>query len=137
MRSTKPIMLIEDDQVDVMTVRRALKDLEINNEVVHAGNGEEALNYLKNSVNTLPCVIFLDMNMPKMNGPEFLEIAKYNPALQSIPVIILTSSEEEQDKNIAFSMSVAGYILKPVCYEKLLEAMNTINAYWTLSELPA
>lgn len=137
MHSTKPIMLIEDDLVDVMTVRRALRDLDINNELIHAGNGEEALNYLQNSSNTPPCVIFLDINMPKMNGPEFLEIAKHDPALQPIPVIILTSSEEDQDKSIAFSMGVAGYILKPVCYDKLLEAMNTINAYWTLSELPA
>ena len=135
MRTSRPILLVEDDDVDAMTVRRALKDLKVTNQLVRLGNGEEALSHLRNGDN-MPCVILLDLNMPKMNGIEFLKIAKNDAGLRQIPVIVLTTSKDEQDKMESFQLSVAGYIVKPTDYKKFVEAMQTVDLYWTLSELP-
>jgi CheY-like chemotaxis protein len=136
MRNSKPILLVEDDRVDAMTVKRALKDLNVTNLLVHTLNGEEALNHLRAESNGNPCVILLDLNMPKMNGVEFLKVVKADDMLKSIPVVVLTTSQEEQDVVESFKLSAAGYIVKPVDYKKFVEAMRTINVYWTLSELP-
>ena len=137
MRSSKPILLVEDDNVDVMTVERALKDLNIKNQFVSTANGEEALEYLNNNGNKKPCIILLDLNMPKMNGIEFLKIIKANDALKKIPVVVLTTSSQQQDVIESFKLSVAGYIVKSVDYARFAEAIRTINLYWTLSELPS
>jgi len=130
------ILLVEDDIVDVMTVKRAFKEINITNSLSVTGNGEEALEYLKDENNEKPGLILLDLNMPKMNGIEFLKIIKNNEAHKSIPVVVLTTSKEEQDKLSSFNYSVAGYIIKPVDYMQFLEAVKTIRMYWTLSELP-
>jgi CheY-like chemotaxis protein len=135
-RNSKPILLVEDDSVDTMTVKRALKDLKITNPLVCASNGEDALLYLTNNANSKPCVILLDLNMPKMNGIEFLKVAKADDKLKRIPVVTLTTSRDEQDKVESFKLSVAGYIVKPVDYKKFVEAIRVIELYWTLSELP-
>ena len=136
MRNSKPILLVEDDRVDAMTVKRALKDLKITNRLVHALNGEEALNLLRVGSNGNPCVILLDLNMPKMNGVEFLKVVKADDVLKSIPVVVFTTSQEEQDVDESFRLSVAGYIVKPADYKKFVEAMRAVNLYWTLSEAP-
>ena len=136
MRNCKPILLVEDDTIDAMTVRRAFKDLSITNPLEHRLNGEEALAYLQDDANERPCVILLDLNMPKMNGTEFLKVAKADAALKRIPVVVLTTSNEERDIVESFRLSVAGYIIKPVDYRKFVEAIQTIDLYWTLSELP-
>lgn len=136
MRNLKPILLIEDDSVDAMMVKRALKDLNVKNLLVHTLNGEEALNHLRAESNGNPCVILLDLNMPKMNGVEFLKVVKADDVLKSIPVVVLTTSQEEQDVFESFKLSAAGYIIKPVDYKKFVEAIRTVDIYWTLSELP-
>ena len=136
MKNSKPIMLVEDDDVDAMTVRRAFKDLKVTNSLVHLINGEEALKYLREQANEMPCLILLDLNMPKMNGTEFLEIVKADDALKRIPVIVLTTSTEECDIIDSFKYSVGGYIVKPVDYKNFVEAIRTLNMYWSLSELP-
>ena len=136
MKNCKPIMLVEDDNVDAMTVRRAFKDLNVSNPLIHSVNGEEALKYLKGHDNETPCVILLDLNMPKMNGTEFLGFVKADETLKCIPVIVLTTSTEERDITESFKHSVGGYIVKPVDYKNFVEAIRTINLYWTLSELP-
>jgi CheY-like chemotaxis protein len=136
MRTSKPILLVEDDNVDAMTVKRALKDLKITNPLVHQINGEEALNYLRTDNNHKPCVVLLDLNMPKMNGIEFLKVAKADAELRQIPVIVLTTSKDERDKVESFQFSVAGYIVKPTDYKKFVEAIRTLDLYWSLSELP-
>ena len=130
------ILLVEDDIVDVMTVKRAFKEINITNSLSVTGNGEEALEYLKDENNEKPGLILLDLNMPKMNGIEFLKIIKNNEAHKSIPVVVLTTSKEEQDKLSSFNYSVAGYIIKPVDYTQFVEAVRTIKMSWTLSELP-
>ncbi len=137
MRNLKPILLVEDDDVDVMTVERAFKDLEINNQLVNTANGEEALEYLKNDSNRKPCIILLDLNTPKMNGLEFLQLIKADKTLRKIPVIILTTSSQQQDIVECFKLSVAGYIVKSIDYAKFAKAISTTNLYWTLSELPS
>jgi len=129
-------LLVEDDRVDAMTVKRALKDLKVTNQLVHTLDGEEAMEYLRDEANQKPCVILLDLNMPKMNGIEFLKIAKADDKLRMIPVVVLTTSRDEQDKVESFNLSVAGYIVKPADYKKFVEAIRTIELYWTLSELP-
>jgi len=136
MRSSKPILLLEDDTVDAMTVKRALKDLKVTNQLVRTGNGEEALVYLKDENNTKPCVILLDLNMPKMNGIEFLRVIKTDESLKRIPAIVLTTSKDDQDRIQTYQLSVAGFIVKPVDYVKFVEAMKIIDLYWTLSEMP-
>ena len=137
MRNSQPILLVEDDKVDVMTVKRALKDLDIKNQLVSTANGEEALEYLNNNSNNKPCIILLDLNMPKMNGIEFLTIVKADEVLKKIPVVVLTTSSQEQDIVESFKLSVAGYIVKSVDYAEFTEAISTINVYWTLSKLPS
>ncbi|MGE5757948.1 MAG: response regulator [Sideroxydans sp.] len=132
----KPILLVEDDQVDVMTVMRALKEIKVANPVVNLENGEEALKYLRDPERDKPCIILLDLNMPIMNGIEFLQVMKHEPLLRRIPVVVLTTSEEQQDKINSFDLGVAGYIAKPVDYRHFVEVMRTIDAYWTISEVP-
>lgn len=136
MKNIKPVLLVEDDSVDAMTVSRAFKDLKVANQLVIRFNGEEALDYLRDNNNKKPCVILLDLNMPKMNGLEFLKIAKADKDLKIIPAVVLTTSKDDQDKVNSFELSVAGYIVKPVDYIKFVEAMRILNLYWTLSELP-
>jgi CheY-like chemotaxis protein len=137
MQSLKPILLVEDDCVDAMTFKRTLKDLEIKNPVVHSTNGEEALAYLRSNGNEEPCFIFLDLNMPKMNGIEFLEVVKANNVLRKIPVIVLTTSDNERDIVESFEFGIAGYMVKPADYKEFVEAIRTVNLYWSLSRLPS
>lgn len=136
MRNLRPILLAEDDGVDAMTVKRAFGELKVNNELVRVTNGEEALEYLKTHADKKPCVILLDLNMPRMNGIEFLKAAKADDELRQIPVVVLTTSKDDRDKVESFKLSVAGYIVKPVDYKKFVEAIKVLNLYWTLSELP-
>jgi CheY-like chemotaxis protein len=128
--------LVEDDQVDVMTVKRALKELHVTNPLAHRENGEAALAHLRDPACEKPCIILLDLNMPRMNGIEFLQVVKHDEALRRIPVVVLTTSEEQQDKVNSFDLGVAGYMAKPVDYRQFVEVMRSINSYWTISEMP-
>ena len=136
MNSKRPILLVEDDEVDAMTVKRALQELKVTNRVDVAGNGEDALKLLRDPQQENPCIILLDLNMPKMPGLEFLRIIKHDEKLKRIPVVVLTTSHDEQDKIESFDLGVAGYMIKPVDYWQFVEVVKTINLYWTLSELP-
>lgn len=134
--TNKPILLVEDDKVDTMTVKRALKEIHVTNPLVHVENGEEAVNYLRDSQRDKPCIMLLDLNMPIMNGIEFLQVVKHDDQLKRIPVVVLTTSEEQQDKVSSFNLGVAGYMAKPVDYRQFVEVMRSIDAYWTISEMP-
>jgi CheY-like chemotaxis protein len=134
--SNRPILLVEDDNVDIMTIKRALKEIAVVNPVVSVENGEVALSYLRDAASERPCIIFLDLNMPIMNGLEFLQVAKADLAIKAIPVIVLTTSEEQLDKVSSFSLGVAGYMAKPVDYRRFVEMMRSIDLYWTVSEMP-
>lgn len=134
MKPTKPILLVEDDAVDQMTVKRAFRQLKIAGRLDIAANGVEALALLENGEKELPGLIILDINMPKMNGIEFLQIVKGDVRLKTIPVVVLTTSREEQDKVESFEHGVAGYIVKPIDYEDFIEVVRAIDSYWRLSE---
>ena len=135
LRENKSILLVEDDVVDRMTVERALKEIHVLNPLNTVANGEEALEYLRDLANDKPGIILLDLNMPKMNGIEFLHAAKGDEALKRIPVIVLTTSKDEQDRVNSFDLGVAGYMIKPVDYLQFVEVVRAIDLYWTLSEL--
>ncbi|HEO66290.1 MAG TPA: response regulator [Spirochaetes bacterium] len=135
MKDNKTILLVEDDQVDIMTVKRALKKIQVTNPIAEAHNGEEALDYLRAHLNHKPGIILLDINMPKMNGIEFLGVIKEDKDLKLIPVIMLTTSKEDQDRLSSFNLQVAGYMIKPVDFSQFLDVMKAIDSYWTLSEL--
>ena len=136
MKNMRPILLVEDDEVDTMTVKRSLKEIHVKNRLITVTNGEEALDYLRNEQQENPCIVLLDINMPRMNGIEFLTIIKNDDKLKKIPVVVLTTSKEEQDKLVSFKMGVAGYMIKPCTYKKFLDLLRTIDDYWTVSELP-
>jgi CheY-like chemotaxis protein len=131
------ILLVEDDEVDVMNVRRAFERNNVSNPLFVAGNGLEALEMLRNG--TVPSerrLILLDLNMPKMNGIEFLQALRADPELASTPVVVLTTSNDDQDKIDAYNLNVAGYLLKPVTFSSFCERMTTLNKYWSLVEMP-
>lgn len=137
MQSKDHILLIEDDDIDTMTVRRAMRDLDVPYQLSCVTNGEEGLDFLRNPLNPRPGLILLDINMPRMNGIEFLTEMKADPALKSIPVNILTTSKEELDRLAAFDNSVAGYMVKPVDYPQFVKIMSAIYNYWAISEKDA
>jgi CheY-like chemotaxis protein len=130
------ILLIEDDLVDVMSVKRALRELNVSNALVVAGNGEEALARLRLPDPPLPGIILLDLNMPRMNGIDFMKILKADERLRRIPVVVLTTSKEEQDRLQSFNLGAAGYMIKPVDYPGFVEVVKTIQRYWDMSEMP-
>jgi len=131
------ILLVEDDDVDVMNVRRAFERNRILNPLFVAGDGLIALEMLREG--TVPGarrLILLDVNMPRMSGIEFLRELRADPALASTPVVVLTTSDEERDRTEAYDLNVAGYLLKPVTFTDFVNLMAALNKYWTLVELP-
>ena len=113
MNNSKPILHIDDDEIDAMTVKRVFMALGIPNKLVQKNNGQEGLKYLRDSANEKPCLILLDLNMPLMNGREFLGIVQKDPSLCEIPVIILTTSEIDRD---LVGANVVGYIVKSMVF---------------------
>ena len=135
--SSLNILLVEDDDIDVMNVKRAFDKNHITNPVYVAGNGLEALEKLRSG--KIPQgrrIVLLDLNMPKMNGIEFLRQLRSDPALALTPVVVLTTSNNDRDKIAAFSLNVAGYLVKPVTFAEFSELIVTLNKYWTLVEMP-
>lgn len=133
--SVRPILLLEDDQVDVLTTRRALKEIHVTNPLVVCENGEQGLAWLRDAAEP-PCLVLLDLNMPVMNGIEFLEHVKGDARLRRIPMVVLTTSEEMEDKVRSFDLGIAGYMAKSVDYRRFVEVMRSIDAYWTFSGQP-
>ena len=131
------ILLVEDDQVDVMNVKRAFEKNRILNPLQVASDGIEALDMLrKGAVPSGRRIILLDLNMPRMNGIEFLRELRTDPELRLIPVVVLTTSNDERDRVEAYNLNVAGYLLKPVTFVNFVELMAALNKYWSLVELP-
>ena len=128
------ILLIEDDMIEVMKFNRSINSLELPHKIVEANNGEEALRILEVKDN-LPDIILLDLNMPKINGIEFLSILKKDAILKYIPTVILTTSNNEKDLVECYKIGVAGYILKPLKYEEYISKIEKLLAYWSINEL--
>lgn len=128
------ILLIEDDTIEVMKFNRVLKSLQLNHKIIEANNGEEALKILRFKEN-IPDLIVLDLNMPKLNGLEFLAILKDNDVLKYIPAIILTTSSNHKDVLECYKIGIAGYILKPLKYEEYVSSIKRLLDYWSCNEL--
>jgi len=134
---TTNILLVDDDDIDVMNVRRAFEKGNIHNPLFHAGDGLAALDMLRGP--DLPRerrLVLLDLNMPRMNGIEFLRELRADAALRSTAVVVLTTSDAERDQMDAYGFQIAGYLVKPVRFAAFVELMTVLNRYWTLMELP-
>lgn len=128
------ILLIEDDMIEVMKLNRTITSLKLQHEIIEANNGEEALTILEKKSN-LPDIILLDLNMPKLNGIEFLSILKNNDQLKHIPTVILTTSSNKKDLKECFEIGVSGYVLKPLKYDDYVAKVSKILDYWSTNEL--
>ncbi|WP_340200561.1 response regulator [Ascidiimonas sp. W6] len=128
------ILFIEDDVIEVMKLHRTIAKLGLKHNIIEAGNGEDALEILQDN-DVIPDIILLDLNMPKMNGIEFLRILKENKVFKYIPSIILTTSSNRQDLQECYEIGIAGYMLKPLKYEHYIEKLKTILDYWDSNEL--
>jgi CheY-like chemotaxis protein len=141
--SGKPvnILLVEDDKVDVMAFQRALHDLKVGNPLYLAGNGIDALDMLRgeNGRDMLPrpCLVLLDLNMPRMGGIEFLQEIRADPALKRLVVIVMTTSSSEEDRMRAYKLNIAGYIVKNRIGQSFLESITMLTHYWRVVEFPA
>ena len=133
-------LVVEDNDLDVEKITRGFERLKIVNYVTCVENGYEALDILRgtNGKDRLvaPYIILLDLNMPRMNGLEFLEALRADVTIANSPVFVLTTSARQKDVNAAYAFNVCGYIVKPVEMGQMLGALNTLNMYWNLCELP-
>ncbi len=131
------IMLVEDDDVDVMNVERAFEKARVSLTLLRAVDGVEALDLLRaSSTPSVRRLVLLDLNLPRMNGIEFLRELRADEQLRRTPVVVLTTSDDEQDKAAAFELNVAGYMLKPVTFQSFVDLMSAFDRYWTQVELP-
>lgn len=128
------ILLIEDDAIEVMKFNRVLTTLNLNHKIIEANNGEEALSILKEK-EIIPDIIILDLNMPRINGIEFLQILKNDDYLKYIPSIILTTSNNHKDVLECYKIGIAGYVLKPLKYEDYVDRIKKMLEYWSANEL--
>lgn len=128
------ILLIEDDEIEVMKFNRVLKTIESNHKIIEANNGEEAVQILKEK-EIIPDIIILDLNMPRINGIEFLGILKKDSELKYIPAIILTTSNNHTDILECYKIGIAGYVLKPLKYEDYVDRIKKMLDYWSINEL--
>lgn len=128
------VLLIEDDTIEIMKLNRTISTLNLNHKIIEARNGEDALIILEDTAN-LPDIILLDLNMPKINGIEFLTILKNNDTLKFIPTIILTTSNNKKDVLECYKIGISGYVLKPLKYEEYVAKIEKLLAYWSINEL--
>ena len=128
------ILLLEDDAIEVMKFNRVLNKLELNHKIIEANNGEQALDILKNKA-IIADIIVLDLNMPRLNGIEFLNILKKDEVLKYIPSIILSTSANHKDMMECYKIGIAGYILKPLKYEDYVDRIQKLLDYWSSNEL--
>jgi CheY-like chemotaxis protein len=128
------ILFIEDDNIELMKLRRTIAKLKLKHEVTEAKNGEEALQKL-DSADALPDIILLDLNMPRMSGIEFLKILKVHDTLKYLPTVILTTSENRADLLECYKIGIAGYVIKPLKYEEYQSKLQKVLEYWEVNEL--
>ena len=134
MKRELKILLVEDDTIELMKLNRAMLSLNMNHKVTEVNNGEDALELLLNK-EYYPDIILLDLNMPKINGIEFLSILKTNESLKFIPTIILTTSSNKKDLLECYNIGIAGYVQKPLKYQDYIAKINILLSYWSANEL--
>ena len=130
---TPSILLVEDDQMDVMNVQRELRRQSINVPLLHARNGREALNMLRGEGDqpkiAKPSLVMLDINMPRMNGLELLEILRSDPEFAGLNVFVMTTSDLESDRLKARQLAVSGYIIKPLSFDTFGEGGTSVDGF--------
>ncbi|HCE56244.1 MAG TPA: two-component system response regulator [Prolixibacteraceae bacterium] len=136
--SFQPILLVEDNPVDLDLTLRAFSSRKLTNPIEIARDGEEALAYIEKweKGDPRPVVILLDLKLPKINGLEVLEVIKKHPEFKTIPVVILTTSSETSDMKTAYQLGVNSYIVKPVDFDKFIEVATHIELYWGVLNKP-
>jgi two-component system, response regulator len=127
---SQPILIVEDSPDDFEATKRAFSKANLRNRIHRAESGEEALTYLRNETNPRPGIILLDLNMPGLDGRKTLEIIKQTRQLQSIPVVILTTSNDERDVEACYKLGANTYIQKPVDFDGLIAAIRRLKEYW-------
>ena len=128
------ILLVEDNIIEILKLKRAIEYLGMNHEVLEAENGEIALDSIKQEeIN--PDIVLLDLNMPKMNGLEFLAIVRNDESMRHLPIIILSTSNNNRDLKEAYKLGVSGYILKPLKYDDYVKKIEFTLQYWSNNEL--
>jgi len=128
------ILLVEDNIIEILKLKRAIENLGMNHEVLEAENGEIALDSIKQEeIN--PDIVLLDLNMPKMNGLEFLAIVRNDESMRHLPIIILSTSNNNRDLMEAYKLGVSGYILKPLKYDDYVKKIEHTLLYWSNNEL--
>jgi CheY-like chemotaxis protein len=135
----KPILLVEDNPMDVDLTRRAFARRKIANPLQVARDGEEALGWIQrwDGGEPLPVVIMLDLKLPRINGLEVLRTLKQHPVYAAIPVVVLTTSAEDSDVQQAYALGANSYIIKPVDFEKFMQVAEQIELYWNVLNKPA
>ena len=140
-REPLKVILVEDDDVDARAVRRAFDKAGVLNEILRVCDGVEALELLRSerglSAPPKPWVLLVDINMPRMNGLDFVRELRADPALKDSVVFILTTSNLDEDKAQAYDLNVAGYIVKSRAGEEFLKLADLLGSYWRLVELPS
>lgn len=136
--SNYPILLVEDNPVDLDLTIRAFASRKLTNPIQVARDGEEALEYIQRweQGEPRPVVILLDLKLPKVNGLEVLQAIKSHPDLKTIPVVILTTSAESSDVRSAYQIGANSYIVKPVDFDKFIEVAKHIELYWNVLNKP-
>ena len=134
MKKKLKILLVEDNLIEIMKMKRTISLLELDHQLYEAKNGEEALQHLENR-DQMPDIILLDLNMPKINGIEFLKILKADEDLKHIPTVILTTSSNQKDLLECYKTGMSGYILKPLKYENYVKKIESVLNYWSENEL--
>jgi two-component system, response regulator len=135
--NTKPILLIEDNPYDEALTLRALKKNNISNEVIVAHDGAEAIEFLHDNGNPLPAIVLLDLKLPKVDGMEVLRRVRAEARTRLLPVVILTTSKEEQDLINGYQLGANSYVRKPVDFVQFTEAVRQLGLYWlVLNESP-
>lgn len=129
------LFLVEDDDVDAMTIQRSLKSNNINNPILRAYDGLEAYQMLIEDKVPKPYIILLDLQMPRMNGLEFLDKIRSEPNLSSAVVFVLTTSKAEKDITASYSKHIAGYFVKGETGENFMDIINVLEAYWKIVHL--
>lgn len=134
----QPILLVEDNPMDLELTLHAFKTRKLTNPIEVARDGEEAIAYIEKweNGNPFPVVILLDLKLPKISGLEVLEVLKKHPVLRTIPVVILTTSSETSDMQKAYQLGANSYIVKPVDFDKFLEVARQIELYWSVVNKP-
>ncbi len=134
----QPILLVEDNPVDLDLTLRAFASRKLTNPIEIARDGEEALAYIEKweKGDAVPVVILLDLKLPKINGLEVLEVIKKHPVFKTIPVVVLTTSSESGDVKTSYELGANSYIQKPVDFEKFIEVAKQIELYWSVLNKP-